>query len=102
MQYQVVVRKPAEAHFTASIVGLTDIVADGKTEQEAIANVKSALTSQLEKAKVFTIEIGVEPEPEKTSPWRKRAGAFADDPTWDEFVEEMEVYRKQVDQEKSS
>ena len=117
MQYQVLVRKPAETHFIASVVGLSDVVADGQTEEEAIGNVKVVLASQLESAKLVTIEVesshhfGLDAalqhgqtneadhafETEESSPWKKRAGAFADDPTWDDFLEEIAVYREQVD-----
>lgn len=117
MQYQVLVRKPAETHFVASVVGLSDVVADGQTAEEAIHNVKVALASQLESAKLVTIEVEsshqfgldaaskhgltheVDPafETKESSPWKKRAGAFADDPTWDDFLEEIAAYREQVD-----
>ena len=120
MQYQVLVRKPADTHFVASVVGLSDVIANGKTEEEAISNVKAELASQLKSAKLVTIEM--EPEHSASlntssgngmvdeagnstfgrnedSPWKRRAGAFADDPTWDDFLEEMAAYRRQVDRE---
>lgn len=62
MQYQVLLQKPSAQHFVASIVGMPNVTADGKTEQEAIAKIKSALKAQLAMAKFVTIDI--EPEPE--------------------------------------
>lgn len=97
MLYQVLVRKPSDSHFVASVIGLSDVVADGKTEEEAVDNVKLALATQLEEAKVVTIEL--EPKEAKISPWKKRAGAFANDPTWDDFLQEMTAYRQQIDQD---
>lgn len=105
MQYQVLVQKPSEQHFVASIVGLSNVVADGKTEEEAITNIKAALTSQLAAAKFVTIEIDSESEKKdekaetNTNPWLKHFGIFADDPTFDEFLEEVAAYRKSVDEE---
>lgn len=63
MQYQVLLQKPSAQHFVASIVGMPNVIADGKTEQEAIAKIKSALKAQLAIAKFVTIDI--EPEPER-------------------------------------
>lgn len=60
MQYQVLLQKPSAQHFVASIVGMPNVIADGKTEQEAIAKIKSALKAQLAMAKFVTIDI--EPE----------------------------------------
>lgn len=95
-------------------MGLSDVVADGKTEAEAIANVKSALTQQLVTAKVVKInvdsKIAQEPldtehsskdNPSKDSPWIKYLGVFEDDPTFDDFLAEIEDYRKAVDEETS-
>lgn len=61
MQYQVLVQKPSEQHFVASIIGLSNVVADGKTEEEAIAKIKVALKSQLATAKVVTINVEADP-----------------------------------------
>ena len=60
MQYQVLLQKPSEQHFTASVVGLPNVVADGKTEKEAISNVRLALKAQLTTAKLITIEVSSE------------------------------------------
>ena len=60
MQYQILLQKPSEQYFVASVIGLSNVVADGKTEKEAIAKVKAALKSQLAKAKFVTVEIDTE------------------------------------------
>lgn len=105
MQYQVLVRKPSEQHFVASIVGLSDVVADGRTEEEAIAKIKAALTSQLAVSKLVTIEIESEDidreeeQGETIDPWIRHAGIFADDPTFDDFLEEIAAFRRRVDEE---
>ena len=105
MQYQIFLQRPSEEHFVASVFGFADVVADGKTEQEAVGKVKAALEAQLSTTKILTVDIEADSEAdrageeEETDPWVKRAGAFADDPTWDDFLEEISAYRKQVDEE---
>ena len=100
MQYQILLQKPSEQRFVASVFGLPNVIADGRTEKEVIAKVKAALRSQLAITKVVTVEIeDKEEQKEETDPWTKRAGIFADDPTWDDYQAEIAAYRKQVDEE---
>lgn len=99
MQYQVLVQKPSERHFVASILGISGIVADGNTEEEVIAKIKTALKSQLATAKIVTIDIDSESPQAETDPWIKHAGIFADDPTFDNFLEEVAAFRRQIDEE---
>ena len=99
MQYQVLVQKPSESHFVASILGLSGIVADGNTEEEAISKIKTALKSQLATAKIVTIDIEDEPTREENDPWLRHVGIFADDPTFDDFLGEIAAFRRQVDEE---
>ena len=105
MRYQVLVQNPSGHHFVASIVGLSNVVADGKTEEEAISKIKAALTSQLAVSKLVTIEIESEDidrekeQGETVDPWIKHAGIFADDPTFDDFLAEIEAFRRRVDEE---
>jgi|GEM_PF-4336012 predicted RNase H-like HicB family nuclease len=62
MQYQVFVRSQSESHFIASVIGVPNLTVEGKTEEEAIANAKLALKSQLAKGKLVTIEMNLEDE----------------------------------------
>ncbi|MBE9062259.1 type II toxin-antitoxin system HicB family antitoxin [cf. Phormidesmis sp. LEGE 11477] len=112
MQYQVLVRKPSEQHFVASVMGLSDMVADGKTEEEAIGHIKAMLVSQLSNAKLVSIDIdsdieivatnGSQPDcVQAEDPWIKRAGIFEGDPTWDDFLSEIETYRREMDERTS-
>lgn len=103
MQYQVLVQKPSEQHFVASIVGMSNVVADGKTEEEAISKIKVALTAQLAVSKLVIIEIEPDSvdkekaEEEENDPWIKHAGIFADDPTFDDFLEKVAAFRRRAD-----
>lgn len=94
-QYQVLVQNPSEHHFVASVVGLSNVVAEGKTEEEVIAKVKTALASQLALAKFVTIEIDSSVAPQQTATQMKYAGIFSDDPTFDDWMEKMATIRQQ-------
>jgi predicted RNase H-like HicB family nuclease len=94
MQYQVLVQNPSQSRFVASIVGISGVMAEGDTEEEAVARVKTALEAQLATAKLVTIEVS-QPGNFSIDPWLKHFGIFADDPTFDDFLEEVEAYRQQ-------
>jgi predicted RNase H-like HicB family nuclease len=98
MQYQVLVQNPSQSHFVASIVGMSGVIAEGETEAEAVSRVKTALEAQLETAKFITIEVS-QPRNFATDPWLKHFGVFADDPTFDDFLEEVAAYRQQRNNE---
>jgi predicted RNase H-like HicB family nuclease len=98
MQYQVLVQNPSQSRFVASIVGMAGVVAEGETEAEAVASVKAALESQLATAKLVTIEV-TQPSHFTPDPWLKHFGVFADDPTFDDFLEEVAAYRQHRDHE---
>ncbi|WP_310483550.1 type II toxin-antitoxin system HicB family antitoxin [Chamaesiphon sp. VAR_48_metabat_403] len=99
MQYQVFVQNPADRTFMASIVGLPHATANGVTEQEAIDKLKSILDTQFKNGKMVTIEIDLprEKSPEKSDPWIDNIGIFQDDPTFDEFLSEVNAYRNEID-----
>ncbi len=102
MQYQVLVENGNQNGFVASIIGIPDCRAEGRTEEEAIAAVKTALTERLSRGKVVTIEVESPqqlrlggPAGLTDNPWLKYAGIFADDPTFDDFLEKMAQYRRE-------
>lgn len=113
MQYQVFIQNPAvgvgeasaEASplenrtFVASIVGFPHATANGATEQEAIDKLKSILDNQFRNGKMVTIEIDLpsKKSPEKSDPWIDNIGIFQDDPTFDEFLSEVNAYRNEID-----
>lgn len=102
MQYQVFIQNPAEQRFVASIVGMPAITGEDTTEEEAIAQAKARLQSQLATGKFVTIEVGSTNRPNESvnhDPWLKHLGLFANDPTFEDFLEEVATYRQKADEE---
>ncbi len=105
MQYQVFVQNPTDRTFMASVVGLPNLTANGITEKEAITSgrlrqrLKSILDAQFKHGKLVTIDIDVpsEKSPEKSDTWIANMGIFQDDPTFDDFLEEVNIYRNEID-----
>jgi len=97
MQYQLLVENRNPNSFVASVIGVPDCVAEGSTEEQAIGLVKAALRERLASGKVVTIE--VEGKLNGENPLLKHAGRFKDDPTFDDFLAEIEKYRRELDAE---
>ncbi len=45
--------------------------------------------------------LSVSDKNEADNPWLAKAGSFADDPTWDDFMQSMADYRRNLDAEQS-
>ena len=99
MQYQVFIQNPTDRLFTASVVGLPEVRSNGTTEEEAIASLKGLLMAQFKSGKFVTIDVDMSSEGSmnQTDPWLSNMGLFQDDPTFDDFLSEVEIYRNEVD-----
>ena len=99
MQYQVFIQNPTDHLFTASVVGLPEVRSNGTTEEEAIASLKGLLMAQFQSGKFVTIDLEVPTEGgiHQADPWLSNMGLFQDDPTFDDFLVEVETYRSEVD-----
>jgi predicted RNase H-like HicB family nuclease len=95
MQYQVFVQSQGGNGFVAAVLGVPDCIAAGDTEDEAVARAKDALAARLAQGRVVTIEVAVPEEAEH--PLLKHAGRFKDDPTFDDFLAEVERGRRESD-----
>jgi predicted RNase H-like HicB family nuclease len=93
MKYQVLLHQQPDGSFRASVVELPHIEADGKTDQEALVRLKEVLTTQLS-----SNAIEFAPPLYDNSRLTKYAGVFQADPTWDDYLAEIERYRREVDE----
>ncbi len=99
MQYQVFIQKnPTDPTFMASVVGLPNLTANGITEQEAIDRLKNILDAQFKNGKLVTIDIDIprDRSPQQSDPWIANIGIFQDDPTFDDFLAEVNTYRNSI------
>lgn len=95
MQYQIFIQNQSEQNFVASVIGMPALTVEGKTEEEAIFKVKSALEAQLATGKLVTIEVNLESQTNQILPQMKYAGIFANDTTFDDFMEKLAAIRQE-------
>jgi predicted RNase H-like HicB family nuclease len=101
VQYQVLVQNMPDGLFTAFVIGVPDVVAEGATVEEALNNAKTLLKERLATSRLFTIEVEEAPAGVVANPWLETHGALRDDTTFDDWVEEIAKYRREVDVEES-
>ena len=101
-QYQVLIRNGSSDLFVASVLGMSDCVGEGQTREEAIARAKAALEERLARGEIVTIDVESNDMVSASNVWREQAVRFHDDPTFDEFVAEIQSERRDMDSEKSA
>ena len=77
-------------------------VGEGHTREEAIARAKAALEERLARGEIVTIDVESNDMVSASNVWREQAVRFHDDPTFDEFVAEIQSERRDMDSEKSA
>jgi hypothetical protein len=101
MTFDVILLKQAKNGYVARPVLWPDSVVHGVTQQEALDGVRALIRDLLGRAQLVQVEVDI-PEHQVDNPWLTKAGMFADDPTWDDFLKAMADYRRQLDVEQVS
>jgi predicted RNase H-like HicB family nuclease len=94
--YNILIEQKGEEHFTATVLGCQQLQTEGKTKEEALEKLRQLLTTKVENAEIVSLEIDF---PQAEHPWMKFAGMFKDDPDFDDFLADIEAYRKEIDAE---
>ncbi len=96
--YNVFVKKTGD-HFTATVVGFPHCTVEAPSRAVAIQRAREAIADFVSEGELVKIEV------ESTSSVRSLrdfAGMWADDDTFDEFVDAMKTYRKDVETSESA
>ena len=94
LTYDVLIENQEDGTVKATLLSLPEFQGLGATKEEALNNLIQLF--QARKPEIVTLEI----EPAKTEhPWMKFAGMFQDDPQFDEALEYIEEYRRELDAE---
>ena len=102
MQYQVLVQNQTQNGFVASVIGIPGCDSEGRTKEEAVAAVKAALAEKLTQSELITIDMDLPSVSATEHPLLKHFGRFKDDPTFDDNLEEIAKYRRELDAEEEA
>jgi hypothetical protein len=85
------VRPEPSGQSTALVLGAPDLHATAATRDEAVEQLRALLQEQVNLGLLLAVDL-----PRK-NPLVEWAGSFRDDPTFDEYLEEIRKFREQTD-----
>ena len=91
MTYRVLLRNNPTNGYTATALAWPECVVEAPTREEALAGIEAAIRELLNTSEIVEIEV---PETASTEQMaqHKGFGMFRNDPTFAEFVKEVDVY----------
>ncbi len=92
MEYTVLLQPQRRGGFKATLPAFPTCRSVGATEEEALANLRSALNKLLQKSKIISLEVAGNAR--EHDPWLAMAGMWRDDPTWEEYQRLIKKNRK--------
>ncbi len=80
-----------DGRFTAHVMGESDLQTTAATAEEAVEQLRGRLQEELNCGRLFAIELP------PRNPLMERFGSAKDDPTFDEYLEEIRKFREETD-----
>ncbi len=93
MTYSVVVEENGSKTYQATVLGWPNCSTAGATREEALAKLRGVLQERIARAEIVKLVVDVPEE----HPWLGVAGTFKDNPLFDEVLESIEAYRRELD-----
>jgi predicted RNase H-like HicB family nuclease len=81
----------------ATVLELPNCHAEAPTREQALEELKKQVVARLEKAEILSLELQPPSVQQPENPWMKFAGAFKDDPHFDEVQQSIQDYRREAD-----
>jgi hypothetical protein len=94
--YPISVKQQSNGQWLAQVIGWTDCQTEAPSRDEAITGIEQTLNDRLTQTDMDIVFIDV-PKPHSENPWMKHAGMFRDEPLFDQVLEEIEIYRSELD-----
>ncbi len=95
IKYEVLIEKVGDNGYRANVLAWPGNSVEAATREEALKKIRSTIQQKLTTADLVTLEFPV------ANPWLKFAGMWADNPDFDEFVGEIDRFRREIDMEQS-
>jgi hypothetical protein len=83
----------SDGRFTARVPGEPDLSATAVTAEEAVEQLRARLQEEVNWGRLFAIELP------PRNPLMERFGSAKDDPTFDEYLEEIRKFREEMDRQ---
>lgn len=94
MNISVLVESQEGKRYCATCLTLPGVVAEAATREESLERLRQMIHNRFHHGELVTLD--VQP-PVKPQPWLAVAGSLKDHPDFEEWVQNMQEYRRQVD-----
>jgi len=98
MTYPVLIRSKPNDGYVATALTLSNIEVEAPTKEQALAQIRQVILDTLAQGEIVDVEVS-KPKSIIASSYDELFGMFKDDPTFPEFVREVENYRQQRNKE---
>lgn len=96
LTYRVLIEKHEEDFYSARIWELPECRSSGASKEEALKSLHRLLVEHLKRVEIVSMTVHL---PQAENPLMKWAGAFKDDPYFDEMLEDIAQLRREKDLE---
>ena len=100
MTLTVLVEQIGDDRYRAQISQPFQIESEGQTADEAVQRVRELATNRIGSGKL--VQISIPDDQERPPPWARWAGLWKDNPDIDDYLANIEEYRRNVDGNGSS
>ncbi len=96
MTHPVFIEKDQGDAVKATVIGWPGLSVSAATRGEALAKLQELLRKRLAEGEIVQLDVELS---EAEHPWLESAGIFENNPLFDEVLEEMDAYRREIDAE---
>ncbi len=93
MTYSVVVEENGSKTYQATVLGWPNCSVAGATREEALAKLRGVVQRRIARAEIVKLDV----ETPNEHPWLGLAHSLGDNPLFDEVLEHIEAYRRELD-----
>lgn len=93
--YQVLIEYLPESQVKATVLGWENCQVIGISKEQTLSKLQDLLSHRLQNTEIVSLEVEIT---KKEHPWLKFAGMFKDDPVFDDVIEDINNYRRELDQ----
>ncbi len=93
----VIVKQETDGRTIAIVPGLPELYIEASDRTTALEQLQERLENHLAGAEIVSLAIKL-PSQKQKNPWLEMAGIFKNDPQFDQMLEAIETYRRELDE----
>ena len=100
MSYSVLLRNQSPKGYSATLLAWPGLAVEARTREDALEKIRTAIAEMLMDGEVVELE-APNIQPIISAPYSETFGMFRDDPTFSDFLTEVEQYRRHADENRT-